>query len=729
MTDVWTLAGEGTRVNAGTVTLVEGTSFCLCDSSGDIGPGVPQGVFFRDTRILSTWQLRIDDEMVEPLTVVADRSYRASFVGRARPRPGQAESTLLVERHRFLGAGMREDVVLTNVGQEPAACTLTIHAEADFADLFDVKAGQVRTRGDLEAEHGDGSIRLARRWHGHTRGVRIRADAASASNRQLAFRIVVPAQGTWKSTVQVTPEIDRVELPPAFPAGQPVEHTAPFQRATQWLRSAPRLSTDNAVLRATLDHSLRDLGELRIFDPDVPNEVTIAAGAPWFMAVFGRDSLLTSYMALVLDPRLALGTLQTLARHQGTRVDPVTEEQPGRIPHELRFGVEASLVLGGNVYYGTVDATPLFVMLLGELQRWGLFDAEVRRLIQHADRALEWIDGYGDRDGDGFVEYQRSTDRGLTNQGWKDSGNSVTFADGRLAQPPIAACEVQGYVYAAYLARALLAEHEGRPGNATYWHDRAGRLKQAFNEQFWLPDRGWFALGLDRHKQPIDALASNMGHCLWTGIVDDDKAEAVAERLLSPEMFSGWGVRTLSSSMTAYNPMSYHNGSVWPHDTAIAVAGLMRYGFVDHGQRMAQGMLDAAAAFGGQLPELMCGFDRAVYRRPVPYPTACRPQAWAAATPLYLLRALVRAEPCIPHGVLGLDPALPDELGTFHVSGVNIGPSRVILSIQDGRSRVEGLRDDVAVVSGRCRCSSTEHAAEPAHFGPGPRPARRGGRE
>ena len=227
---------------------------------------------------------------------------------------------------------------------------------------------------------------------------------------------------------------------------------------------APRLSTDNAALRATLDRSLRDLGELRIFDPDVPDQVTVAAGAPWFMAVFGRDSLITSYMALALDPGLALGALQTLARHQGVRTDPVSEEQPGRIPHELRFGVEASLVLGGNVYYGTADATPLFVDLLGELHRWGLFPDEVSRLLPHANRALEWIDVYGDRDGDGFVEYQRSTDRGLFNQGWKDSGDGITFADGRIAQPPIALCEVQGYVYAAYLARALLAEDLGPAG-------------------------------------------------------------------------------------------------------------------------------------------------------------------------------------------------------------------------------------------------------------------------
>ncbi|HET6918757.1 MAG TPA: glycogen debranching N-terminal domain-containing protein [Jiangellaceae bacterium] len=709
--------GEAAQLGGGTVTLVEGTSFCLCDTSGDMGPGAPQGLFFRDTRILSTWQLRIDDDLIEPLTVIEDRSYHASFVGRARPRPGQTESTLLVERHRFIGSGMREDLVLSNLSGKPATCTVTIRAEADFADLFDVKSGRVRRRGELDVELGDGSLTLTRRWRGRSRGLRIRADGgATSSARQMVFRPLIPAHGSWRITVQVTPEIDGVESPPAYPSGLPLEKADPFQRATTWLRSAPRLSTDNAALRATLDRSLRDLGELRIFDPDVPDQVAVAAGAPWYMALFGRDSLITSYMALAVDPGLALGALETLARHQGERTDPVSEEQPGRIAHELRFGIEASLVPRGNVYYGTVDAAPLFVVLLGELHRWGLFPDEVHRLQANADRALEWIDVYGDRDGDGFVEYQRSTDRGLTNQGWKDSGDGVTFADGRIAQPPIALCEVQGYVYAAYLARALLAEDLGQPADTTYWRDRAARLKRAFNEQFWLPDRGWYALGLDRDKRPIDALASNMGHCLWAGIVDDDRAEAVAERLLSSEMFSGWGVRTLAAGMAAYNPMSYHNGSVWPHDNGIIVGGLMRYGFVEPAQRVALGILEAAAAFGHQLPELMCGFDRAVYPHPVPYPTACAPQAWASATPFYLLRALIRAEPCIPRGVLALDPALPDELGSLELRGVSLGNTRITLVIHDGRWRVDGLRDETEVVTGHRPCDWREVAAGQARL-------------
>src|SRR4029079_10491797 len=289
-----------------------------------------------------------------------------------------------------------------------------------------------------------------------------------------------------------------------------------------------------------------------------------------FMTLFGRDSLLTSWMTMIVDPDLALGTLETLARFQGTEVNPLTEEEPGRILHEMRFGETASLSLGGGrVYYGTVDATPLFVMLLGELSRWGNRRDEVDALLPAADRALDWITNHGDRDGDGYVEYQRTNDRGLENQGWKDSWDSTRFADGTLAQAPVALCEVQGYVYAALVARSHCATEAGDSRLASKLRDRAETLKDNFNRDFWVEDGEYFAMGLDRDKRRIDAITSNMGHCLWTGIVDEAKAPAVARHLLSTDMFSGWGVRTLSEPMVGYNPISYHCGSVWPHDNAL----------------------------------------------------------------------------------------------------------------------------------------------------------------
>src|SRR6478735_7500113 len=317
----------------------------------------------------------------------------------------------------------------------------------------------------------------------------------------------------------------------------------------------------NRSIERTLRRSYDDLGALRIEDPRDPDRVVVAAGAPWFMTLFGRDSLFASIMAMPVDPSLALGTVQTLADRQGSVVDLMSEEEPGKILHEVRLGVSTGLALGGkSAYYGSVDATPLFVLVLGEVSRWGFAADVISGLLPHADRALDWIRDYGDRDGDGFVEYARLNDMGLINQGWKDSWDGINFADGRLAEPPIALCEVQAYVYTAYQARSLLARYAGDSGLEDKLADRAKQLKKRFNEQFWIPERGYYAIALDGKKRQVDACASNMGHCLWVGLVDEDKAPQVAEHLMSPEMFSGWGVRTLASDMGAYNPASYHNG-------------------------------------------------------------------------------------------------------------------------------------------------------------------------
>ena len=418
------------------------------------------------------------------------------------------------------------------------------------------------------------------------------------------------------------------------------------------------------------------------------------------MTLFGRDSLITSWMAMLVDSDLALGTLQTLADLQGRDENPLTEEEPGRILHEMRFGESARLSLGGSgVYYGTVDSTPLFVMLLGELQRWGNRRDEVDALLPAADRALAWIDEFGDRDGDGYVEYQRTSDRGLQNQGWKDSWDAVHFADGRIAQAPVALCEVQGYVHAALLARAHFAVEAGEQDLASRLRTRAADLKTRFNRDFWLDEHDWFAMGLDRDKVPIDALVSNMGHCLWTGIVDDEKAPVVAKRLLSPELFSGWGIRTLATSMTRYNPISYHNGSVWPHDNALCAAGLVRYGLLDEAHQVMEGIVHAGEFFGNRLPELFAGFPRDRYQFPVGYPTSCSPQAWAAAAPLLFLRALLRFEPDIRNGRLHLAPAVPDWLGRFRLDGVPIMGGRLSVEVEGDRIVSAGAPDGLEIVS------------------------------
>jgi glycogen debranching enzyme len=337
-------------------------------------------------------------------------------------------------------------------------------------------------------------------------------------------------------------------------------------------------------------------------------------------------------------------------------------------------------------------------MLLGELRRWAVDRKAVEGLVPAADRALDWVEHYGDRDGDGFVEYQRMTDRGLVNQGWKDSWDSITFADGVLAKPPIALCEVQGYVYGAYLARAEIAEGDGDTATAKHWRERAAALKQAFHEAFWLPDRGYYALALDGDKKPVDSLASNMGQCLWTGIVEKSVAGTVAEHLLSPEMFTGWGVRTLATSMHAYNPLSYHNGSVWPHDNGLIAAGLMRYGLVDQARQVIRGILDAAVAMGGRLPELFAGFDREDYSTPIPYPTSCSPQAWASATPVHLVRTLLRYHPDLPAGKVWMAPVAPDSMLPLRVDRLPLAGDEVALQVAADGWDVEGLPDRLELV-------------------------------
>jgi glycogen debranching enzyme len=450
----------------------------------------------------------------------------------------------------------------------------------------------------------------------------------------------------------------------------------------------------NRSIERTLRRSYDDLGALRIEDPDHPDRIVVAAGAPWFMTLFGRDSLWASQMALPVDPSLALGTLQTLADRQGTVVDPMSEEEPGKILHEVRLDVSSGLSLGGkSTYYGSVDSTPLFVMMLGAVSRWGFASETIAALLPHADRALDWIRNYGDKDGDGFVEYERLNDQGLINQGWKDSWDGINFADGRMAEPPIALCEVQAYVYAAYIARAWMAHDAGDAALANNLADRAAQLKKRFNEQFWMPERGYYAIALDGEKQQVDACASNMGHCLWLGIVDEDKAPQVAERLMSPEMFSGWGVRTLASDMGAYNPASYHNGSVWPHDNAIVAAGLLRYGFVAEAQRISTSLLEAAEYSDGRLPELFCGLSRDQFAEPVPYPTACSPQAWAATAPILLVTSLMRYDTHVSRGGVWMDPVLPESFGNLHIANAPMAGGRITIDIANSIPTVRGLPD------------------------------------
>ncbi|NUP59754.1 MAG: amylo-alpha-1,6-glucosidase [Pseudarthrobacter sp.] len=688
----WNADNEASVSESGSVTVLEGSSFCISTGSGDISPDAgTNGAFFQDTRIVSRWVLRINGSLREPLSAQRPHPFEATFVGRAKWPGGRFDSPLVVRQVRHIGPGMQDDITLENYAAEPVECDIELLVDADQADLFDVKGGRTTGADDTTRRVEGGRLVIEALRHGQQRGSAVGARGAKAGTDGLRFRVTVPARGKWATSIIVVPLVNGEAPEKPFREGQLPHHREGVRRHLDWEEGIPRLSIEDAALQDLLNRSQSDLGALRIFDAHHPERAAVAAGAPWFMALFGRDSLLTSYMSLMVNPNLALGTLQTLAGIQGRKVDPDSEEEPGRIPHEVRLGVTAGLSLGGTAYYGTVDATPLFVAVLGELSRWGLSRDKIEPLLAHADRALEWIEKFGDKDGDGFVEYLRPNEHGLVNQGWKDSWDGINFADGTIAEAPIALCEVQAYVYSAYLGRSLLAHWTGDTALEQEWAGRAAAFKEEFNKAFWLPDKGYFAVALDKDKRPVDALTSNIGHCLFTGIVDEDKAQSVMEHLMSPQMFTGWGIRTLASDMGAYNPVSYHNGSVWPHDTAMVATGLMRYGFVDEAKRVALGIFDAAGHFDNRLPELFCGFDRGEFPGPVPYPTACSPQAWAAAAPVQLARILLRFDPVFTRGVVHLAPILPEIVGTFRAENVLLDSSRVTITAAGNQGSIDGL--------------------------------------
>jgi glycogen debranching enzyme len=598
--------------------------------------------------------------------------------------------------------GLCEKIEVRNYATGPATVRLELGLDADFASLFAVKERRVDHVGERSVAVGDRVLRFG--WtHGALRRrveVSFRGDGCSTTARGAVWVLEVPPGGRRTVCWEVRAGTDDGWLPSRVSCGAAPGPGRPEHGASgAWAAAAPEVRCDDAALEHAVRRAVEDLDALRLVDPDGQVPAVVAAGAPWFMTLFGRDSLLTAWMALPVDPGLAVGVLSALAVLQGSTVDPATEEEPGRILHELRFDRSRELsILGGRPYYGAADATPLYVMLLAEAADWGVDDELIASLLPHADRALEWVDHHGDRDGDGWVEYLRATEDGLANQGWKDSWDGIRYADGRVAEAPIALAEVQAYVYGAFRGRARLARLFGDRATAAGWDRRADELRARFHRDFWLEDRGWYAVGLDAEKRPIDSLTSNLGHCLWTGVVDGDVAPRVVAHLLGPELWSGWGIRTLAASTPCYHPLSYHCGSVWPHDNAICAAGLRRYGFVNEANRVARATLDLSARLDGRLPELVGGLARDDVTEPVPYPTACSPQAWSAAAPLLLLRVVLGLEPRLTESSVVLDPWFPRGLRRLTVRGMPLGPNRVDVEVDGAGSRIDGLPDGIRVL-------------------------------
>jgi glycogen debranching enzyme len=662
-----------------TVSILKGDTFVVSDRRGDVdaSPSDPHGLFHQDTRYLSRWRLTIGGRTPRLLSTDDANYFSAQFF--LVPPGGSVyeDSAFSIVRKRAVEDGFHEDVTIMNHTAAPLELELRIEAGADFADLFEVKDALAKKGRHYQLVE-EGRLVLGYHRGGFVRETWITSSVPNAlvTEDGMRFLLRIEPHGEWTTCLEVLIGVHAfgtARIGAACDSGGNCGSPSRPDDLGEWLESAPSLSSDWRTFELAYERSLVDLAALRFYPPILPGKALPAAGLPWFMTVFGRDSLITSYQALPFLPELAEATLRVLAARQGTQVDDFRDEEPGKILHEIRFGeLTAFEERPHSPYYGTADATPLFLILLDEAVRWAGDATLARDLEKEARAALEWIDRHGDRDGDGYVEYERrNVDSGLENQCWKDSWNSILFSDGTLADTPLATCEIQGYVYDAKIRAARLArEHWGDPELAERLESEAAALKRRFNEDFWIPEREFFALALDSSKRRVDSLTSNIGHLLWSGIVDDDKADAVARHLMSDALFSGWGVRTMAAGEGGYNPLGYHTGTVWPHDNSLIAQGLARYGYRAEAARIAFATLEAAESFRHRLPEVFAGYARDETRFPVEYPTACSPQAWASGAPLLFLWTLLGLEP----GGRDPDPHLPAGVGRLELAGATRTP-------------------------------------------------------
>ncbi|MFB9234382.1 glycogen debranching N-terminal domain-containing protein [Plantactinospora siamensis] len=730
------------------VSVAHAPTSALSDTAGQIraGRGV-QGVFHADARVLSRAELLVDGREPEVLCATPDGPHGARYVSLARwlGDPG-ADPTVRIDRVRRIGAGeLTEEIHIVSTAASPVRAEVSLAVAADLAPIEVVKSGGspvqltpaagadrftwaadgttvtvtgADARAEAAAEAGpNGTAARSQagpdgttvRSQAGPNGTTVRAEAgpdgtpvrAEAGPDGTTVRAEAGSDGAGVSAEGADRLCWSVDLPPGGTAVLRWRLHVDDPRAVvqapdgepTWSR--PAVTAGDHRLVRLLDRSLDDLRALRLAEPAAPADVFLAAGVPWFLTLFGRDSMWAARMMLPLGTELAAGTLRVLARRQGTRLDPQSGEAPGKIMHELRrheFTVVGNGLQLPAAYYGTVDATLLWVVLLHEAWRWGMPADEVAALLPNLEAALGWLADYADADGDGFVEYVDTSGRGLANQGWKDSGDAVRFADGSLGRPPIALTEVQGYAHQAALAGAALLDAFDRPGGQR-WRDYAGELNRRFRERFWVdgPLGAHPALALDGDKRAVDSLTSNIGHLLGTGLLSAAEEAQVAAVLASPEMSGGFGLRTMSTKDAGFSPLSYHCGSIWAHDTAIVLAGLAAGGFAEPAGRLADGLLGAAEAFDYRLPELYGGDDRAPLGRPVPYPAACSPQAWSAAAAVAVLWAALGLDPDVPGGVVRLRPMAGLPLGPVTAQGLRIGGAEVTVSVDAGGVSVTGL--------------------------------------
>jgi glycogen debranching enzyme len=615
-------------LGAETVNLVSGSSFVVCSLDGWIRAGGLQGYYSGDSRVLSSLVLHVDGSRPVPLTEeVTNHSIRVVSIVGDPSRP-----SFLIRHQLVLAEALTLSIEVENLSSEPQSVRMELTATADFADIFEVKRGDRAREGFVGSGPSQGDLVLSFESGDFRRGLRV---SCNCDYHVLRDGIEIPLDLGPRESATVVQELI------AEGARYVPLHQRRVDRAAPSIRLPDDLARSRPALRRILERSAADVDSLRMVDPLQPDHPVIAAGSPWFLALFGRDSLITAWETIHLDGDLTLNVLEALAKRQGRDLVSGTDEEPGRILHEVRSGDAVRRPSGwGSTYYGSVDATPLFIMVLAESFRRGLDRSRVEALIPVAERCLEWVNVFGDNDGDGLIEYPGNAEgQGLDNQAWKDSSDAVRHHDGSLAEGPIAMVEVQGYLHRALVDLAELRDAFGHP-NGDLLRKRAESLQQQIHDQFWMEEESTFAIALDGHKKQVRGVASNAGHLLWTKTAYQAAGERVAARFLEPDLFSGFGIRTLSSSNPGYNPMSYHCGSVWPHDTALIAEGMFAYGAKDEGAQVVEALLAAADEQSGRLPELFGGFDRERFSRPVPYPASCSPQAWAAGAPLLLARFL-----------------------------------------------------------------------------------------
>jgi glycogen debranching enzyme len=696
------------------LALHQGHSVLLTERDGQIFWPTDKGLYFFDTRLISSWRIYANGEPWELLNsgVITHYAARIYLINRriATEQGGIAPRTVGLTVSRTISGGIHEDLDLVNHGVERVRFNLELAVRSDFADIFEVKSGHLVRRGRIvtEWQAEESLLRTIYRNRDFCReialGVR-RADSKPVhANGRLSFEVDLVPGGAWHACLHYEMGDGKVRLQAPAECIAQSRSTRAGRRLEQWQQSVLGLRTHNRRLSSRFQQAVDDMAALRLpAEGGDRLEFLPAAGVPWFVALFGRDSLIASLQSAVVFPGFARATLDALGPLQARERDDYRDAEPGKIMHELRLGELAHFKLIPHTpYYGTADATMLYLIVLHTAWRCTGDEGLLDRHLPTAQSCLDWIDCCGDRDGDGFQEYATRSAAGYENQGWKDSGDAVLNPDGSPVQGPKALCELQGYVYDAWLRMAEIFDALGRSDRAQELRAKAESLFERFNDAFWDEGSGYYAFALDGDKKKVLTVASNPGHCLWSGIVAPDRARRVMERLMRPDMWSGWGIRTLSADHPAYNPHSYQNGSVWPHDNGIIALGFRRYGFAEQAAQIARDVGEASSHFvQQQVPELYAGLPRAPTSFPVQYLGANVPQAWAAGSVFAFLQAIIGFQPDAPGDKLYLDPALPDWLPELTLVNLRVGQRQF-----DIRFRREGERTTWEVSKGEAACVS-----------------------